>query len=1213
MSRFVSSHRYLFFVVVLLSAATVHAQYRASIQGVVTDAGGAVVPSATVTLKSQETNRDLQTTTNEAGVYNFIELAPSRYTLTVEKTGFKRYVASDVQIIAEQSNAFNVQLAVGGAGETVTVNGDAVAAVDTENATISGTVTARQIQTMPSFGRDVFQLAQLAPGVFGDGSQGNGGGTNSLPGFASPGGPGAEDGIFKTENGPQISAGGGRMELNNIQLDGVGITSVSWAGSAVVTPNEDSVKEVHVVANSYDAEDGRYPGAQIKVISQNGTNQYHGSFFFKGDRPGLNAYQSYNGYSNAPLRDDARFNDFGGSVGGPILHNKLFGFFSYETIRNNGTSNSQFWYPTSQYFALAPSGSAAALYSAYPGVNISGGTLLEGPNDHHACSDIGLAEGTNCITIAGQGLNVGRPLNSSFALGSQDPSWTSSSAPGTGGDGTGSANNLDPTTPDFAFYNINGPNNTIEAQYNFRVDFNATSKDLLAFSMYYVPVSSTSYNGAFVPMNLFHHKVINEAETFLWNHTFAPTLLNEARVNAAGWRWQDLKNNPNGAWGLPDEYFQDLNAPNGDGYGTVSVNNLGEGVPGTFDQWTYAVKDVLTKVHRSHTIKMGGEITRLEFVDLAPWNARPNYYFHNLWDFMNDSPSQEQATFNPLTGVPADFRKDTRSNLYGFFVQDDYKLRPNLTVNLGLRWDYNGAISDQKGNLGVVQLGSGTAALSGISVRRGGTLYSPSKSDFGPQLGFAWSPHNLIGHDFANKLVLRGGFGIGFSGQEEATSLNGRSNPPFLSPAFNLAYNFCTNPPACTTSENQVVYGPNTFPSNVHSFYGYGSNPFAEATFGTNNLPVPGTANFSPIDVTGFPSSWPDTRTYRYSLETQYDLGHEWVATLGYQGTKSAHLTRQYNLALFLAATQGLAFNPVVEHVDWYDNGGRSNFNALLAEVRHQFARSFQMNTQYRWSKAMDTGSNNYANSDYGFSLNQDYGKSDFDTTQTLKIFGIWSPTIFHGSQSWMEKVAGGWNVSGIMNAHSGFPYNPVFNSVPVTSGGVTALASTCDAVYQTGCNGGGTTNLRPAAYLGGASQDHSNDAFRRTGGDFSNGVPTPLFPNGVPTYFTPPSFTPGPSFSAVVAGAPYGPVPGLPGIGRNAFVGPRYFDIDATLSKAFGFPNMKVLGENAKLEFRANFFNLFNKLNLWNIQNNLNDAHFGEAQNALGSRTIEMQARFSF
>jgi hypothetical protein len=1200
MSRSVSLRRSLFFVVVLLSAVMAHSQYRASIQGVVTDAQGAVVPDATVTLKSQETNRQSQTTTTATGVYNFIELAPSRYTLTVEKSGFKKYVATDVQIIAEQSNAFNVQLNVGGTGETVNVNGDAVPAVDTETATISGTISAQQIQTMPSFGRDVFQLAQLAPGVFGDGSQGNGGGTNSLPGNAGPGGPGPDSGIFSTENGPQISAGGGRRELNNIQLDGVGITSVSWAGTAVVTPNEDSVKEVKVVANSYDAEDGRYPGAQIKVISQNGTNQYHGSFFFKRDSKGLNAYQSYNGYGNNPVRNDVIFSDYGGSVGGPILHNRLFGFFSYETIRNHGTNNSQFWYPTSQYFALAPAGSAAAKYAAYPGVTAATSALRQGPTDNHTCADINLLEGTNCITIPGQGLNVGRPLNpGSFALGAQDPAWGLGETagnqqlnPGTGGDGLGGANNLDPTTPDFAFYNVNGPNSTTEAQYNFRVDFNATSKDLLAFSMYYVPTKNDSYNGSFVPMNLFDHQVVNEAETFLWNHTFSSTMLNEARVNAAGWRWQDLKNNPNGAWGLPPEYFQDLNAPGAQGYGTASIGNLGEGVPGTFDQWTYAVKDVLTKVHGSHTIKMGGEITRLEFVDLAPWNARPGYYFHNLWDFMNDAPSQEQATFNPITGVPADFRKDTRSNLYGFFVQDDYKVRSNLTVNLGLRWDYNGAISDKRGNLGIVELGSGAAALTGMSVRKGGTLYNPSKSDFGPQLGFAWSPHNLLGHDFGSRLVLRGGFGVGFSGQEEATSLNGRNNPPFLSPAFNLAYNFCTNPPACTTTQNQVVYGPNTFPSNPHSFYGYGSNPFAIATFGSNNLPVPGTANFAPIDVTGFPSSWPDTRTYRYSLETQYELGHAWVATLGYQGTRSAHLTRQYNLNQFLYATQGVAFNPVVQHVDWYDNGGHSNFNALLAEVRHQFGQSFQMNTQYRWSKAMDSGSNNYATGDYEFTLNRDYAKSDFDTTHTLKIFGIWSPTIFRGDRSWMEKIAGGWNVSGILNAHSGFPYDPVF-----TDG--------CDAIYANGCGGGGSGNLRPAAYLGGASSDHSTDKFKKTGGGD--------FPNGGATYFVHPSFTAGPSFAAIIGGAAPGPVPGAPGIGRNAFTGPRYFDIDATLSKAFGLPNMKVLGENAKIEFRANFFNLFNKLNLTSIQTNITDKNFGLAQNALGSRTIEMQARFSF
>jgi hypothetical protein len=1199
MSRSGFMHRSLLFVVIVLSAALAHAQYRASIQGVVTDAQGAVVPDATVTLKSQETNRQSQTTTTATGVYNFIELAPSRYTLTVEKSGFKKYVATDVQIIAEQSNAFNVQLNVGGGGETVNVNGDAVPAVDTETATVSGTVTSQEIQQLPSFGRDVFQLAQLAPGIFGDGSRSNSGDTNSLPGNAGPGGSGASGGVFSTENGPQVSAGGGRRELNNIQLDGIGITSVSWAGTAVITPNEDSVKEVKVVSNSYDAEDGRYPGAQIKVISQNGTNQYHGSAFYKNDSKGLNAF-TRRGIPGVfdPVRNNSRFNDYGGSVGGPILHNKLFGFFSYETIRNNGTTNVQDFFPTSQLLALAPAGSAAAKYASYPGVLVTGGKLEQGgAADPHSCTDIGMIEGTNCLTIPNQGLNVGRPLTS--ALGTQDPAWGLGETPGnerfnpgTGGDGLGGANNLDPNTPDFAWYNVDGPNNSVNVQYNFRVDFNLTSKDLLAFSMYYVPTSSDSFNGASIPMNLFHHKVINEAETLLWNRTISSTMLNEFRVNAAGWRWQDLKNNPNGAWGLPVANFAELNAPTDSNgvelaYGNAGVNGLGEGVPGTFDQWTYSAKDVLTKIRGSHNIKFGGEVTKLEFLDLAPWNARPTYQFRNLWDFMNDAPAEEFATFNPISGVPTDFRKDTRSTLYGFFVQDDYKLRSNLTINLGLRWEYNGPISERKNNLGVLQLGSGANVLTGMKVRKGGNLYSPSKDDFGPQIGFAWSPSR-----FTNRLVLRGGFGIGFSGQEEATSLNGRNNPPFLSPAFNLAA--CPDPPACTQA-NQVVYGANTFPANVHSFYGYAPDSFGQANFDPNtNLPVAG-PNFALIDLTGYPSSWPDTRTYRYSAEGQYELGRQWVATLGYQGTATRNLTRQYNLMDFLEATQGVAFNPVVQHVDWYDEGGRANFNALLAEVRHQFSNSFQFDTQYRWARSMDTGSNNYANGDYQFTLNKDYGKSDFDVAHTLKVFGIWSPTIFRGSRSWMEKVAGGWNVSGILNAHSGFPYTVLYSNF-------------CDAIYAGSCGGGGTSSLRPAAYAGGASSDHSNAAFIRPGGDFPN------FPTSGPTaYFTAPSFTAGPSFAAVVAGAPPGPVPGPPGIARNSFTGPHYFDIDATLSKSFGLPNMKVLGENAKLEFRANFFNLFNNLNLFNIQGDLTSTHFGQPQSALGARTIEMQARFSF
>jgi hypothetical protein len=1157
-------------------ATFVQAQYRASIQGVITDPQGAVVPGATVTLTDKETNRTLTATSNDAGVYNFNALPPSRYSLTVEKQGFKKTVLGDIGLIAEQANAINLRLDLGGATDTVTVSAESAPAIDTETANISGTVTAHQIQSLPSFGRDVYQLAQLAPGAFGDASRTAGGDTAQLPGNAGPGGPGASTGIFATENGPQISVGGGRRELNNFQIDGVGISSVSWAGTAVITPNQDSVKEVKIVTNSYDAEDGRYPGGQVKVISQNGTNDFHGSFFFKLDRPGLNAFQRYGGFGKDPVRNESRFNDFGGAVGGPILKNRLFFFFSYETIRNHGTNRTQGWFETPSFLSGAQAGTAAALFANFPGAGPLG--TVAG-NTNHTCADIGLSEGIQCATVSGGGLDLGRPLTPGFfPLGTADPSWLSKDVPGLGGDGTGSPANLDGIA-DIQFVNATSPADDIEEQYNGRLDFQATSKDLLAFSIYRVPTSNDSFNGALRPMNLFHHTVINEAETFLWTRTFSPTLLNEVRANAAGWRWKDLQNNPNAPWGLPVTNFCQLNAPTDvnnvcEGFGTAGVNGFGIGAPGLFDQWTYAVKDVLTKVHGSHTIKLGGEVTRLLFVDTAPWNARPTYFFHNMWDFLNDAPGEEQATFDPLTGVPTDFRKDTRSNLFGFFVQDDFKVRPNLTLNLGLRWEYNGPISEKNNNIGIVVLGGGTSLLTGMRVRKGGNLYNVPKTDFGPQVGFAWSPMRYNG-----KVVFRGGFGIGYSGLEEAISLNGRSNPPFLSPAFNLI-------------GNQVVYGVNTFPANVNSFGGYAPNPFGTATFDPNtNLPVPGGQNFAAIDVTGYPQDWPDTRTYRYSLETQYDLGNQWVATLGYQGTNSRHLTRQYNLNVF-ALAHNIPVNPVVQHVDFYDNEGFSNFSAFLGGIRHSFSRSFQFEAQYRWAKAMDSGSNNFANGNYQFTLNEDYGPSDYDVAHSFKLFGIYSPTIFRGEHGWLEKIVGGWTISGILNAHSGFPYNPVYNIA-------------CDALYLGSCGGGGASGVRPALYNGRASDDHSTDVFKQANG---------AFPGGGNNYFTPPTVAAGPDFATVAADPLLrGPIPGMPGIGRNAFRGPRYFDVDATLSKAFGLPKMPVLGENAKIELRANFFNLFNKANLFNIQTDVNDAHFGTAQEALAGRTIEVQGRFSF
>ncbi|HEY5329715.1 MAG TPA: carboxypeptidase-like regulatory domain-containing protein [Acidobacteriaceae bacterium] len=270
------------------------AQYRASIHGVVTDSQGAVVPGATLTLKDNETNRILTATSDSAGIYNFNALAADHFTLTGAMKGFTNRVIQNLTLIPEQANTVNVQLEIGGTTETVTVDSGAVPALDTATANISGTVTSNQIEHMPSFGRDVLTLAQLAPGVLGDGGMAAGGGVRSLPG-SNQAATTAGDGITKTENAPQVIANGTQPSNNNVMIDGISASSVTWGGSTVVTPTEESVASVKVTANNYDAEFGRFTGTNIQITSKSGTNQIHGSLFFTAERPGLNAYQRWNG------------------------------------------------------------------------------------------------------------------------------------------------------------------------------------------------------------------------------------------------------------------------------------------------------------------------------------------------------------------------------------------------------------------------------------------------------------------------------------------------------------------------------------------------------------------------------------------------------------------------------------------------------------------------------------------------------------------------------------------------------------------------------------------------------------------------------------------------------------------------------------------------------------------------------------------------------
>ena len=1151
------------FIAMLLlftAASPLHAQYRASIQGTVTDDTGAVIPGATLTLTDLGTNETQVRTSDGAGVFSFNALPADKFSLVVERAGFQKKVLDKLTIIPDQPNNVTVQMAIGAATETVTVDASTQPTLDTATADNGRTITENEIQHMPSFQRDVTQLIQLAPGVLADGSQSAGGGGFQAPGTqtgASSGGGGNlghSSSIFATENGASANANGGQFENNGYTVDGISTVSAVWGGATVITPSEDSVGTVKVVTNSYDAENGRFSGAITEITSKSGTNEIHGSLFAQIARPGLNAYQRWNGPANPSpvLRDSDRYNQFGGSIGGPIWKNKIFAFFNYEGQSQNTPVTGTGWFTTSQLVGLAPSNAISSTYLNFPGAGVINTGIVD-----NTCKDAGLIQGTNCNQIPGQGLNVGSPLTT--GLGTQDLNYHNALDPGIG---SGLSN-----VPDIAEYKTSNPTSSDFKQYNGRLDADVTGKDHASFAIYWVPDTKTNYNGG-LGYQLFHHSQVNDAFSVIWNHIFSPSFLNEARANAAGWRYNELTSNPQAPFGLPQDNVSAI--------GNETIGSLGVGVPGIYDQWTYGYKDVATKVLKTQTIKFGFDLTRLYYVNALL--GTPSYTFYNLWDFINDAPEAEGGEFQSLTGIPGGLRNDNREDLYGAFIQDDWKVTPTFTLSAGLRYSYFGPMSDKDKNMGVLSFGTGSNLLTGITIRPGINAWEAQKANFGPQFGFNWNPSA-----FKSKMVVRGGYGLNYNQEQIATANAYDSNPPGANYLpFNSGGPKDINP--------DILYKVSSSPTNA---FGYPPNPNAVTTFNSAGLPTVGGANLS-----GLPGRMPTEYTHHYSLDIEYDLGHSLIANIGYEGSAGRHLLYKYD-ANALGIVTGAPLNPLVSGVGTFGSGGTSNNNMMLAGIKHQFAHTFSAEAQFTWAHSMDTGSGPYSMDAYLYHPEYSYGRSDFDVNKSFKLFGVWQPVIFRGEHNWKEKIAGGWSLSGILSLHSGFGWTPVYNI-----GFHEIYCHICNYNYQ---------NLRPI-YLGGAGKSTSNSAFK-TGSNFANpgtqstGTNTNEFSDN---YFKIPDFsdaitdTPGQTTTNVIP---------PPGIDRNSFPGPGYRNLDITAAKAFGLPNMRILGENAKFEIKANIFNIFNLLNIdpSTISTNIDSQNLGQAQGALGSRMIDFQARFSF
>ena len=1180
-------------VLMILAAffvSTARAQFKASIQGTVMDPQGNAVAVAKVTITNQDTGVVRDTVSSAEGFYRISELPPGKYTVTIEAAGFKQSVSKDIAVEAEQPRGVDITLAVGNVQESVTVTAPTGGELETENANVNTTIGTQEVLTLPQFGRDPYELLHMAPGVFGDNARQGNGNSFHLPQQVGPGG--SDNGIFQAENQVQIVSNGQRVTANNYTLDGVSINSLSNGGAAVITANQESVQQIVVTSSSYDAQQGRNSGAQVEVISKSGTNQFHGSALVKFNDKGLNAFNKFYGANNIPLnpiscergafiivaqhcptRNDQKYRDFAGSFGGPVIKNKLFFFFSYEGLRlTNTVVNRSIKFETpafEQYVKSVNPNSIAAKIFSTPGITPRITTTISQ---------------TDCCSL------ITNP---------SDPNYHPVGMWYQPGVGTGlSTGNGPDTIPDWGVFDTRVPNSSSGNQYNARVDYTLGPNQFFA-STYLVNLNNV--NGGNRPIEDVAFAPKNYVGTLGWTRTISSVMVNEARFNFT--RFNFDQDQPSGMtnYGIPQIRLFDFDASGLGDIGTLMGIGQSGTTPGTLAENTFGFRDTLSWVHLNHAFKFGVEITREQNNDNEPGFERPNYQFRGLLNFANDACCfAEGVAVNPLTGGHPNSQRYFRDGAYSLFVQDDWKLRPNLTLNLGLRWEYFPPISEKNGLLSNYLFGS-QGFING-SVQKVGHLYNADKKDFGPRLGFAWSP-NVLG----KKTVLRGGFGILYNRPFETEYSNIRQNTPFAA-----QINIC--PPHCFFDPGKII-GP---PPGSGILYGIGSSTSASSYAPNPNFSFgvapdgalcanAGCTAITPVDIFGALTNEPTPYVYVYSLQTQFEPIRNWQATIGYQGSRSRKLARTIDMNRFQpgdtfdgnqdgvqsASADGVACgptNPLCPAPIVVGNNRFSrvfiplpdvnaSFDAMIAQLSHAFTKGFSVSALYTWSHSID-----FSSYEIGFQQTDPFtqsinkGNSDFDVRQNLGISGYYELPLYRNHHDLIGAVAGGWTLGGVFTKHTGLPF--------------TALIGGCDTHHD--LNGDGTCPDMPIVYTGGKIANPSKQ-------DWQNGV----FPNIAASF-------PG---STTVPPASHGPGCRC----RNIFTGPGFTQLDLSFGKNFLLPNSRVLGENAKLEFRSNFFNAFNILNLETLApataptDVVNTGQFGRPLDGLSGRVIEFQLRLSF
>jgi hypothetical protein len=1135
-----------------------------ALTGTVKDPSGSVISGALITATNTATAQTRTMMSGADGSYRFTLLPPGKYAIKFSMDGFQTAEFPSVTINVTETAVLNCTLEIGMPSETLTVTADAEI-LQTTTSTLGTLVDGDVVVALPLTTRNYTQVLDLSAGV-----------TASVADATELG-----KGTQKT------SVNGSNPAQNNYQMDGVAINSIASLGHAddqnvgagIGIPNPDALLEFKVQTSTFDASYGRNPGANVNVVTKSGTNSLHGTGFYFLRDTSLNAnpffYNRNRRVDDPELPDDPEKpvldqHQYGFTLGGPAVKDKLFLFGSWQGSRQeNGLSGGgrvDTELPPIPAGDRSAPGFAAALGAANCGFMNWGWT--GGANV--AC------DGSNISPVALNILNLKLPDGSYYF-------------PGSGTDG-------------YARRTFSIPARYEGDQFLINTDYMINPMNTLSGRFFYtrdpqiIPMGYTNLPGN--PMTDFYsnHNVVGKLTTFVSNR-----FTNEVRFSYQR-NWGDIYDDVIDGASLDElgitKAVQDQDLPP-----WISIS----GGAGMFNSFrpaqslgaNYQYADQIAWSKGNHTIRAGFEYERVHYFS-RPGAYRGWFFFGTFNDFLVGGPGNIfMSITNKGDGPKGEFDHDYRQNNLSAFVQDDWKVGQNLTLNLGLRWEYNSMLNDSVGNMTSIwpdllatvpipptePTTSGPGLVGYVVPQNTNPIYGtppdgvfqvnnnnsieghPPYTNFGPRIGIAWQPTSK------GNLVVRGGFGMFYDRLQAYYFVRAyQESPPY---AVSLSY----GPFNSYTLENP-------FPSLPTGSYPSRWSNLSCDPDGTN--------------CTGFGSDLstlfldPDVDvplTYQYNVSIQYEFLRNWVLDVAYvssHGTKLMNSYRNINLAQ-LATPQNPIHGQIanttsnvglrVPHIGFQPTGlggtyfdGNSNYHSLQATVRKAYSYGLSLQASYTFSKNLTTlGAGDSSNSNDPLDLDQQYGPTGFNRPHRF-ILNYQYDLPFGTHQGVIGKLLDGWSVSGITTIQSGLPITFTDSSAGSIFGAGGGRAQMCEGATYDSILTSGDVRDRLGG-LSGGSGFFNRDAFcdPPTGGIYSNGT-------------------------------------GYGSSGRGIVLGPGQFNWDISLIKN------TTIREGHTFQFRTEFYNAFNTPQFGNPVAAVQDSTFGQITGTtVNPRIIQFGFKYLF